>query len=122
MRRGGSDVEHRTIVLARDIAQALERFVGASLDHADGRPQRSLEEVLTTTPYLGVRQKAILRMPGLSTTEGVTTADVTRATAITQSNAHLTMKALIGRGLIEKHVTTRPQRYRLVDGIRSSLD
>ena len=111
-------MEQDVAELASEIANALDRFA-ARIARSGPSSMPSLAMTLATAPYLGFRQKEILQLTDLASDAGLTTSDVARLTGMTQSNAHLTLKGLIQRGLVDKMVQFSPHRYRLVSRLRS---
>src|SRR5687767_8861867 len=95
-------MEEELARLAREIAAALEGFA-RRIAAGDVAQRSELEDALDREPYLGFRQRQILLLPGMATEEGLTTGDVSKSTGISQPNAHLTLKGLVLRGLVEKH-------------------
>jgi len=113
-------MEEEVTQLASEIAHALDRFA-ARLARSGQTSLPSLARTIATAPYLGFRQKETLQLTDLASDAGMTTSDVARLTGMTQSNAHLTLKGLIHRGLVEKMDQFSPHRYRLASSYRSGM-
>jgi DNA-directed RNA polymerase specialized sigma24 family protein len=63
---------------------------------------------------LGPRQRAVLALPGLVATHGLSAADVAKAVNVTQGNAHNVLKRLEELGYLEAVKGERPARWRRV--------
>jgi alkylated DNA nucleotide flippase Atl1 len=102
--------------LARKLAVALAEFADEYAEAASGSVEAIVAEDTAADPldqYLGPRQREIVALANLATTEGLTTGDIHRAIDYEQPNVYLTLQSLERRGIVERVAGARPHRYRL---------
>ena len=69
---------------------------------------------------MGDRQRQILTLVIAAGEDGIDTGTIAREIGdITQPNVHLTLKALMNRGLVEKDPSRRPHLYYVSTALRS---
>lgn len=101
------------LTLARTIADALNEFVSSASAHPG--KLTTADEVESD---LGVRQRQIVELEGLAAADGMRVAEITHAIGYDAANAHLTLRALERRGLVELVPGKTPQHWRLSPSAR----
>lgn len=96
--------------LHEQVAEAL-RSDAAALDDGSTPAKAPMEQALEVHPKMGPRQREIMQLVIDAGAAGTDTGVISRAIGYTQPNVHLTLKGLIGWGLVRKDAEARPQRY-----------
>lgn len=104
------------MTFVRDVAAALIRYAD-SLEKS-GPPAAQGPPDILDAPYLGPRQRQILKVLLEAGEEGKTSGEIANAIDYDQPNVWLTLKALVDRGLVVKWDDRRPHRYQLADRFR----
>lgn len=112
------------------IALALAKFaraqgdlylnLAADLEAAAQVPDLSTDAEVEIPTGRGQRQQQILAVPGLSTENGMKTADIAAAISYDGPNTHTSLQALHKAGLVEPVPGASPQRWRLAPRYRTT--
>ncbi|MDG4764202.1 MGMT family protein [Solwaraspora sp. WMMD406] len=112
------------------IALALAKFaraqgdlylnLAADLEAAAQVPDLTADAEVEIPTGRGQRQQQILAVPGLSTENGMKTADIAAAISYDGPNTHTSLQALHKAGLVEPVPGASPQRWRLAPRYRTT--
>ncbi|WP_460847396.1 MGMT family protein [Phytohabitans suffuscus] len=112
------------------IVLALAKFVraqgdlylnlAADLEAAAQVPDLTVDAEVEIPTGRGQRQQQILAVPGLSTENGMKTADIAAAIDYDGPNTHTSLQALHKAGLVELVPAATPQRWRLAPRYRTT--
>jgi N-methylhydantoinase B/oxoprolinase/acetone carboxylase alpha subunit len=69
-------------------------------------------------PMLGPRQAEVIRELEEYEPKGTSTGAIARGLGYDQANTHLTLQALMERGLVERDTSVHPHNYRLAPPLR----
>ncbi|WKU07063.1 MGMT family protein [Micromonospora sp. HUAS LYJ1] len=112
------------------IALALAKFaraqgdlylnLAADLEAVAQVPDLTADAEVEIPTGRGQRQQQILAVPGLSTENGMKTADIAAAISYDGPNTHTSLQALHKAGLVEPVPGASPQRWRLAPRYRTT--
>ena len=112
------------------LANFLERVGRASLDYAGELRRSDVEELTLEAPAdpadqlsLGERQQQIVGVLSVTADDGLTTAEIaSRMDNYDSANAHMSLRALQNRGVVEEVGGKSPIHWRLAHRYRATAD
>lgn len=119
-RRAMSDQNQALADLARAVSDALQKFAVAMEESSALVGDLALDEHIELPAGRGQRQTQILELDGLSSDQGMKTAEVAAAINYEIPNTYSTLQALERNGLVELLTGVTPQTWRLAPRYRNS--
>lgn len=98
--------------LADEVAAALTRFA-ATLRTSDSEPKPQATKT-SGTPR-GARQKAVLKLKGIKSPEGMTAVLVAKEVGVRQPNAYKLLESMVESGWLERVPDVEPAHWRAPD-------
>jgi predicted enzyme related to lactoylglutathione lyase len=104
--------------LARTLANALQTFAEAD-DHDEAEPLAEQPPSPADEHALGKRQRQIVELPGLTSEDGLKTADIAARIDYEVPNTYTALQALARSQVVEQVPGKEPQHWRLVRRYRA---
>jgi len=95
--------------LADDVGSALVRFAESLRTSA---PEPTTNESASPAAARGTRQKAVLKLRGIATEDGLTAVEVANAVGVRQPNAYKLLESMVEKGWLERVPETEPGHWR----------
>ena len=95
--------------LADDVGSALVRFAESLRTSA---PEPTTDETASPAAARGARQKAVLKLKGIATEDGMSAVEVAKAVGVRQPNAYKLLESMVDKGWLQVLPDVEPTHWR----------